>query len=827
MKSEKLKNIPLFFFFLYYNVYLCADFATTSVFVAPFFLFLDVLYKMNVITKTIQLADGRTITIETGKVAKQTDGAVMLTMNNTVLLATVCAAKDAVPGTDFMPLQVDYREQYSAAGRFPGGFTKREGKASDNEILTSRLVDRVLRPLFPSNYHAEVFVNVMLLSADGVDQPDALAGFAASAALACSDIPFECPISEVRVARINGEYVIDPTFEQMKEADMDIMVGASAENIMMVEGEMKEVSEQDMIGALKAAMAAIKPMCELQSELSKELGKDVKREYDHEVNDEELREQMNKELYQPAYDVTKQALEKQARAEAFEKILGDFKEKYAAEHADLTEDELEEKYAMMERYYHDVERDAMRRCILDEGIRLDGRKTDEIRPIWCEVSPLPMPHGSSIFTRGETQSLSTCTLGTKLDEKLIDDVLEHGYQRFLLHYNFPPFCTGEAKAQRGVGRREIGHGHLAWRGLKGQIPEDFPYTVRLVSQILESNGSSSMATVCAGTLALMDAGVPMKKPVSGIAMGLIKNPGEDKYAVLSDILGDEDHLGDMDFKTTGTKDGLTATQMDIKCDGLSFDILEKALMQAKAGREHILKCLTDTIAEPRAEMKPQVPRIVQMEIPKEFIGAVIGPGGKIIQQMQEDTGATITIDEVDGVGKVQVSAPNKESIDAAIGKIKAIVAIPEVGEVYEGTVRSIMPYGCFVEIMPGKDGLLHISEIDWKRLETVEEAGIKEGDKIQVKLLEIDPKTGKYKLSHRVLIEKPEGYVEPQQRRGERRDRPERGERRDRRPERGDRRNGDRHDKGERRPRPEHQEEAPKENNAPKDFSDSLDNMDF
>ena len=772
------------------------------------------------------MPDGRTITIETGKVAKQADGSVMLRMNNTVLLATVCAAKDAVPGTDFMPLQVDYREQYAAAGRFPGGFTKREGKASDNEILTSRLVDRVLRPLFPSNYHAEVFVNVMLLSADGVDQPDALAGFAASAALACSDIPFECPISEVRVARVNGEYVIDPTFEQMKDADMDIMVGASAENIMMVEGEMKEVSEQDMIGALKAAMAAIKPMCELQTELSKELGKDVKREYDHEVNDEALREQMNKELYQPAYDVTKQALEKHQRAEAFEKILADFKEQYAAAHSDLTEDELEEKYAMMDRYYHDVERDAMRRCILDEGIRLDGRKCDEIRPIWCEVSPLPMPHGSSIFTRGETQSLTTVTLGTKLDEKLVDDVLDKSYMRFLLHYNFPPFCTGEAKAQRGVGRREIGHGHLAWRGLKGQIPEDFPYTVRVVSQILESNGSSSMATVCAGTLALMDAGVPMKKPVSGIAMGLIKNPGEDKYAVLSDILGDEDHLGDMDFKTTGTRDGLTATQMDIKCDGLSFDILEKALMQAKAGREHILNCITSTIAEPRAEMKPQVPRIEAFDIPKEFIGAVIGPGGKIIQQMQEDTGATITIDEVDGVGKVQVSAPNKESIDAAIAKIKAIVAIPEVGEIYDGVVRSIMPYGCFVEIMPGKDGLLHISEIDWKRLETVEEAGIKEGDKIKVKLLEIDPKTGKYKLSHRVLIEKPEGYVE----------RPARGERRDR----GDRRprperpqgEGPRHDRRpDRRPRPEQQEgetyRDPAENREPKDFSDTLDHMDF
>ncbi len=788
---------------------------------------------MNVITKTLQLADGRTITIETGKVAKQADGSVVLRMNNTVLLATVCAAKDAVPGTDFMPLQVDYREQYSAAGRFPGGFTKREGKASDNEILTSRLVDRVLRPLFPSNYHAEVFVNVMLLSADGVDQPDALAGFAASAALACSDIPFECPISEVRVARVNGEYVIDPTYEQMKEADMDIMVGASAENIMMVEGEMKEVSEQDMIGALKAAMAAIKPMCELQAELSKELGKDVKRAYDHEVNDEALRERMNKELYQPAYDITRQALDKQARNEAFEKILADFKEKFFAERKEqaegaeepaISDDEYE---AMMDRYYHDVERDAMRRCILDEGIRLDGRKTDEIRPIWCEVSPLPMPHGSSIFTRGETQSLSTCTLGTKLDEKLVDDVLERGYQRFLLHYNFPPFCTGEAKAQRGVGRREIGHGHLAWRGLKGQIPEDYPYTVRLVSQILESNGSSSMATVCAGTLALMDAGVPMKKPVSGIAMGLIKNPGEEKYAVLSDILGDEDHLGDMDFKTTGTKDGLTATQMDIKCDGLSFEILEKALMQAKAGREHILKCITDTIAEPRAELKPQVPRIEQFEIPKEFIGAVIGPGGKIIQQMQEDTGATITIDETDGVGKVQVSAPNKESITSAIAKIKAIVAIPEVGEIYEGTVRSIMPYGCFVEIMPGKDGLLHISEIDWKRLETVEEAGIKEGDKIKVKLLEIDPKTGKYKLSHRVLIEKPADYVE-RPARGERRERPERnGDRRERRPDRGDRRNGERHERGDRRQHSEHRDDAQKENSAPKEVIDPLEDMDF
>ena len=766
---------------------------------------------MNVITKTVQLPDGRTITIETGKVAKQADGAAVLRMGNTVLLATVCAAKDAVPGTDFMPLQVDYREQYSAAGRFPGGFTKREGKASDEEILTSRLVDRALRPLFPSNYHAEVYVQVMLLSADGVDQPDALAGFAASAAMACSDIPFEYYISEVRVARINGEYVVNPTFQQMEEADMDIMVGATKDNIMMVEGEMKEVSEQDLIGALKVAAEAIKPMCELQYELAKEKGTDVKREYDHEINDEELREQIKSELYKPAYDINHQALEKHARQDAFDKVLADFLEKYDAAHTDLSEEDLEEKHAEATRYYDDVMRDAMRRCILDEGLRLDGRATTDIRPIWCEVSPLPMPHGSAIFQRGETMSLSTCTLGTKMDEKLIDGVLEKSYQRFLLHYNFPPFSTGEAKAQRGVGRREIGHGHLAWRGLKGQIPTDFPYTVRLVSQILESNGSSSMATVCAGTLALMDAGVPMKKPVSGIAMGLIKNPGEDKYAILSDILGDEDHLGDMDFKTTGTRDGLTATQMDIKCDGLNFEILEEALMQAKAGREHILNCMMETISEPRAEMKPQVPRIVAFDIPKEFIGAVIGPGGKIIQQMQEDTGATITIEETDGKGHVQVSAPNKDSIDAALAKIKAIVAVPEVGEVYEGTVRSIMPYGCFVEILPGKDGLLHISEIDWKRLETVEEAGIKEGDKIKVKLMEIDPKTGKYKLSHRVLMEKPEGYVER-----ERRPRPERGERRGRR--------DDRHEgRGERPARQPRRYEHRNDEQAPKEFNDSLD----
>ena len=562
----------------------------------------------------------------------------------------------------------------------------------------------------------------------------------------------------------------------MKDADLDIMVGCTKDNLMMVEGEMSEVSEQDLIGALKAAQEAIKPMCDLQDELAKELGTNVKREYNDEINDEDLRKQIHAELYQPAYDIIHQTLPKQERNDAFDKTIADFLEKYDAAHTDLSEEELEEKHAEAGRYWGDTMRDAMRRCILDEGLRMDGRKTDEVRPIWCEVSPLPMPHGSAYFQRGETMSLATVTLGTKLDEKLVDGAVTRAYQRFLLHYNFPPFSTGEAKSQRGPGRREIGHGHLAWRALKGQIPENFPYTVRVVSDILESNGSSSMASVCGGTLALMDAGVPIKNPVAGIAMGLIHNPGEDKFAILSDILGDEDHLGDMDFKTTGTKNGLTATQMDIKCDGLSFEVIERALMQAKAGREHIMGEMMKTISEPRAEMKPQVPRIEAFDIPKEFIGAVIGPGGKIIQQMQEDTGSTITIDEADGVGHVQVSAPNKESIDAAIQKIRAIVAIPEVGEVYDGVVKSVMPYGCFVEIMPGKEGLLHISEIAWKRLETVEEAGIKEGDHIQVKLLEIDPKTGKYKLSHRVLVEKPEGYVER-----ERRPRREGGERRPRR----------------------------------------------
>ncbi len=736
---------------------------------------------INPIVKTIELPDGRVITLETGKLAKQADGAVMVRLGNTMLLATVCAAKDAVPGTDFMPLQVEYREKYSAFGRFPGGFTKREGRPSDHEILTCRLVDRALRPLFPSDFHAEVYVNVILYSADGVDIPDALAGLAASAALAVSDIPFEGPISEVRVARIDGQYVIDPTFEQLERADMDIMVGATYDNIMMVEGEMKEVSEADLLGAMKAAHEAIKPMCKAQMELMEEVGKTVKRTYCHEDNDEELRQAVHDACYAKAYAVAQSGnANKQERGEAFEAICEEFK-------AQFTEEELETKAPLIDRYYHDVEKEAMRRCILDEGKRLDGRKTNEIRPIWCEVGYLPWPHGSAIFTRGETQSLSTVTLGTKLDEKIIDDVLDQSKQRFLLHYNFPPFSTGEAKAQRSVGRREIGHGHLAWRALKPMIPADYPYTIRVVSDILESNGSSSMATVCAGTLALMDAGVQIKKPVSGIAMGLIKNPGEDKYAVLSDILGDEDHLGDMDFKVTGTRDGITATQMDIKVDGLSFDILEKALNQAKEGRLYILDKLTDTIAAPRPDLKPHAPRLVTFDIPKDMIGAVIGPGGKIIQGIQEESGAIVTIDEADGVGHVEVAASDKASIDKAVARIKAIVAVPEVGETYEGTIQSIMPYGAFVEFIPGKDGLLHISEIDWKRYETIEEAGLQEGDKITVKLVDIDPKTGKFKLSRRALLPKPEGYVEAE--RPERRPRPER---KDRQPRKGNGRKDER-----------------------------------
>lgn len=713
----------------------------------------------QVIKKTIDLGDGRTITIETGKLAKQADGAVEVRMGNTMLLATVCSAQEAGEGVDFMPLQVEYKERYSAFGRFPGGFTKREGRASDYEILTARLVDRVLRPLFPDNYHADTFVNIMLFSTDGVDMPDALAGLAASAALAVSDIPFNGPISEVRVARIDGKFRINPTFSELERADMDLMVGATYENIMMVEGEMDEVSEADLLEALKAAHEAIKVHCLVQKELAEAVGSTVKREYCHETNDEELRKDVWEKCYDKAYAIARSGnADKHARQNAFDAIVDDYL-------AGLSEEELAEKEPLVRRYYHDVEKEAVRRCILDEGIRLDGRTTTQIRPIWCEVDYLPGPHGSAVFTRGETQALATVTLGTKLDEKILDDVLNQGRDRFLLHYNFPPFSTGEAKAQRGVGRREIGHGNLANRALKRMIPKDYPYVIRVVSDILESNGSSSMATVCAGTLALMDAGVKIKKPVSGIAMGLITDKDNVKYAILSDILGDEDHLGDMDFKVTGTRDGITATQMDIKCDGLSYEVLEKALNQAREGRLHILNIITDTIAEPRADLKPHAPRIETMIIPKDMIGAVIGPGGKIIQSIQEASGAIVTIDEINNEGHIEISAANLDSIQDAKRRIKAITAQPEEGETYTGVVKSILPFGAFVEILPGKDGLLHISEISWERLESMETSGIHEGDEVTVKLIEIDKKTGKYRLSMKALLPRPERA--PRNHRGE------------------------------------------------------------
>ncbi|WP_298613983.1 polyribonucleotide nucleotidyltransferase [uncultured Odoribacter sp.] len=703
---------------------------------------------MNVIEKSITLHDGRVITLETGKLAKQADGAVMLKMGNTMILATVVSAQEAGPDVDFMPLSVDYKEKFSAIGRFPGGFTRREGKASDYEVLVSRLIDRALRPLFPDDYHAETFVQVTLYSADPESMPDSLAGLAASAAIAVSDIPFHGPISEVRVARIQGEFVINPTCSQLKEADLDIMVGATYENIMMVEGEMSEVSEKEMLDAIKFAHLAIKDQCLVQKELAEAVGK-AKRTYCHEVNDEELRKDVWDKCYQKAYDVARQCnADKHLRGELLNRVCEEYMES-------LPEEERDAKKMMVARYYHDVEKEAMRRMILDEGVRLDGRTTEQIRPIWCEVGYLPGPHGSSIFTRGETQSLSTVTLGTKLDEKIIDEATEKGKERFLLHYNFPPFSTGEAKASRGVGRREIGHGNLAHRALKRMIPEDFPYTVRVVSDILESNGSSSMATVCAGTLALMDAGVPMRKPVTGIAMGLITDKGCEKYAVLSDILGDEDHLGDMDFKVTGTVDGITATQMDIKVDGLPYEILEKALEQARRGRLHIMNIIRETLPGPRPELKPHAPRIQTIIIDKDQIGAVIGPGGKIIQDIQEKSGATINIEEVDNKGIIDVSASNADSINIALARIRAIVAKPEEGEVYEGIVKSIMPFGAFVEILPGKDGLLHVSEIDYKRIEKVEDV-LKEGDKIQVKLLEIDKKTGKLRLSRKALLPRPE-----------------------------------------------------------------------
>lgn len=695
------------------------------------------------------MGDGREITIETGKLAKQADGSVMVRMGDTMLLATVCAAKEALPGTDFMPLSVEYKEKFAAFGRFPGGFLRREGRPSDYEILVSRLVDRALRPLFPDDFHAETFVNVMLVSADGKDMPDALAGLAASAALAVSDVPFNGPISEVRVARVEGKFVVNPTFEQLENADMDIIVAATLDNIMMVEGEMKEVSEEELLEAMKIAHEAIKVHCKVQLELMEAVGKTQKREYDHEEKDEELEKDIREKTYDKVYALaTACNADKHSRVENFEAVKAEYIETLDPEVA-------EEKKDLINKYYHAVEKEAMRRSILDEGKRLDGRKTTEIRPIWSEIDCLPGAHGSAIFTRGETQSLTTVTLGTKQDEKIIDEALNQGKERFLLHYNFPPFSTGEARPSRGVSRREVGHGNLAFRALKTMIPEDYPYVIRVVSDILESNGSSSMATVCAGTLALMDAGVQIKKPVSGIAMGLISENKGKNFAVLSDILGDEDHLGDMDFKVTGTEDGITATQMDIKVDGLSYEILEKALKQAKEGRMYILKKMKETIAEPREDLKPHAPRIVVMFIPKEMIGAIIGPGGKIIQAMQVETGAIISIEEIGDQGRVEIAANNKTAIDAAVRKIKGIVATPEVGETYEAKVKSIMPYGCFVEFLPGKEGLLHISEIDWKRIESMETSGLKENDIIEVKLLDIDARTGKFKLSRKALLPRP------------------------------------------------------------------------
>ncbi len=735
----------------------------------------------NAVQKFIPLEGGREIMIETGKLAKQADGSVVVRQGDTMLLATVVAAKDAKEGTDFMPLQVEYKEKFAAAGRIPGGFMKREGKASDNEILVARLIDRALRPLFPADYHAEVFVTVNLISADKDIQADALAGLAASAALAVSDIPFGGPISEVRVARIGGQYCINPTFSQMADCDLDLIVAGTIDNILMVEGEMNEVSEEVMLGAIKYAHEAIKTHCAAQIELSKELGKDVKREYCHETNDEELRQTIISELYDRAYAIATSGTMKHERSEAFEALEAEFASRY-------TEEELEEKAPLIHKYFHDdVQKMAMRNMILDEGKRLDGRRTDEIRPIWCETDYLPCAHGSAIFTRGETQSLSTVTLGTKLDEKMYDEVLIQGSEQFTLHYNFPPFSTGEARPSRGVSRREIGHGNLAWRALKPMVPvgEENPYTVRVVSDILESNGSSSMATVCAGCMALMDAGVKLRKPVSGIAMGLISDSATGRWAVLSDILGDEDHLGDMDFKVTGTRDGITATQMDIKVDGLSYEVLAKALEQARQGRMHILDKICETISEPREDYKPFVPRIEQILIDKDFIGAVIGPGGKVIQEIQKTTGTTITITETDKNGVVDVFGPDKAAIDAAMARIKGIVAVPEVGEQYHGTIKSIVAFGAFVEILPGKEALLHISEIDYRRFETMEETGLKEGDQIDVKLIGLDSKTGKLKLSHKALLPKPEGWVEPERKpRGERPERKDngKGERRDRRP---------------------------------------------
>ncbi len=745
--------------------------------------------------KTIELADGKTITIETGKLAKQADGSVVVRMGDTMLLATVVSAIEARDDVDFMPLSVDYREKFAAAGRFPGGFLKREARPSDDEILVARLVDRALRPLFPDTYHAETAVMISLISANKEEMPDALAGLAASAAIAVSDVPFETPISEVRVARVNGEFVVNPTRSQMAEADLEIMVGASFDNIMMVEGEMDEVSEEVMLDAIKFAHEEIKKQCKVQEELAAELGI-VKREFNHETNDDELRAKVKADLYEKCYETAKKQITNKAeRLEAFQTIRDEYIEAYVEANADNEEVDLDLHVSLIKKYFHDEEKEAMRRMILDDGIRLDGRATNEIRPIWGEVNYLPGSHGSAIFTRGETQSLTSVTLGTKMDIKKIDNVTFQGTEKFLLHYNFPPFCVGDPKTPRGTSRREIGHGNLALRGLKKMIPDDFPYVLRIVSDILESNGSSSMATVCAGTMGMMDAGIKIKKPVSGIAMGLITDKGAEKYAVLSDILGDEDHLGDMDFKVTGTVDGITATQMDIKVDGLPYEVLAQALQQAKEGRLHILGKMLEVIPEPREDYKPNVPRIETVVIPKDMIGAIIGPGGKVIQAIQEETETVIVIEEIDDQGRVEISGAGLEPIEAAKARIKAITAIPEVGEVYTGKVKSVVSFGAFVEILPGKEALLHISEMDWARVENAEDFA-KEGDMIEVKLIGVDERTGKLKLSHKVLTPKPEGYVErpPRENRGPRRD--FRGNDRrggDRRDDRrgGDRRNND------------------------------------
>lgn len=708
--------------------------------------------SVQAITKTFQMEDGKAISIETGKLAKQADGAVVIKMENTMLLATVVAAQEAKEDVDFMPLSVDYKEKYASTGKFPGGFFKREGRPSEYEILISRLVDRALRPLFPDDFHAETQVIIQLISGGENDSPDALAALAASSALAVSDIPFHGPISEVRVVRINGKFVINPGLKEIGEADLELMVAASEDNIMMVEGEMKEVSEDVMLEALKAAHNAIKIQCQAQKELAEMVEKSkAKRKYCHENNDDSLREKVKEATYEKCYQVALQGNpDKHARSDAFKAIREEFLES-------LPEEERAEAENMVKRYYNDVEKDAVRNAVLNERIRLDGRKLNQIRPIWSEVDYLPSTHGSAIFTRGETQALVTVTLGNKMNEQTIDGAVIEGSSKFILHYNFPGFSTGEVRRFGTPGRREIGHGNLAMRALKQVVPDgdENPYTIRIVSEILESNGSSSMATVCGGTLALMDAGVKIKKPVAGIAMGLITNTTTGEYAVLSDILGDEDHLGDMDFKVTGTKDGITACQMDIKVDGLPYKVLEEALEQAREGRLHILGEMAKTITEPRADYKEHVPRIERMVIAKEFIGAVIGPGGKVIQEMQHETNTTIVIEEVGNYGMIDIVSPDKASIEAAKEKIKNIVAVPEVGEVYLGTIKSIVPFGAFVEIIPGKEGLLHISEIDWKRIEKVEDV-LHEGDKVKVKLIGIDERNGKMKLSRKALIERPE-----------------------------------------------------------------------